>query len=65
MFAYSKRPGTLAAKKIENEIPEPTKKRRLNEIINLQRTHSKYRTSQFIGKTVCVLIEKEKFKKIK
>ena len=58
MFAYSKRPGTLAAKKIENEIPEPTKKRRLNEIINLQRTHSKYRTSQFIGKTVCVLIEK-------
>ena len=29
MFAYSERPGTLAAKKIENNISEPTKKRRL------------------------------------
>ena len=26
MFAYSERPGTLAAKKIENNISEPTKK---------------------------------------
>ena len=58
MFAYSERPGTLAAKKIEDNIPEPTKKRRLQEIIDLQRTHSEYRTRQFIGKTVCVLIEK-------
>tara|TARA_B100001059_G_scaffold74037_2_gene71544 strand:- start:15590 stop:17086 length:1497 start_codon:yes stop_codon:yes gene_type:complete len=58
MFAYSERPGTLAAKKIEDDIPEPTKKRRLQEIIDLQRTHSEYRTRQFIGKTVCVLIEK-------
>ena len=58
MFAYSERPGTLAAKKIEDDIPEPTKKRRLQEIIDLQRVHSKYRTKQFIGKTVCVLIEK-------
>jgi tRNA-2-methylthio-N6-dimethylallyladenosine synthase len=58
MFAYSERPGTLAAKKIEDDIPEPTKKRRLQEIIDLQRAHSEYRTKQFIGKTVCVLIEK-------
>ena len=58
MFAYSERPGTLAAKKIEDDIPESTKKRRLQEIINLQRVHSEYRTQQFIGKTVCVLIEK-------
>lgn len=58
MFAYSERPGTLAAKKIEDDIPEPTKKRRLQEIIDLQRAHSEYRTRQFIGKTVCVLIEK-------
>ena len=58
MFAYSERPGTLAAKKIENNISEPTKKRRLQEIIDLQRVHSEYRTKEFIGKTVCVLIEK-------
>ncbi len=58
MFAYSERPGTLAAKKIEDDIPEPIKKRRLQRIIDLQRTHSEYRTRQFIGKTVCILIEK-------
>lgn len=58
MFAYSERPGTMAAKKIEDDIPESTKKRRLQEIIDLQREHSEYRTRQFIGKTVCVLIEK-------
>ena len=58
MFAYSERPGTLAAKKMEDDIPESTKKRRLQEIIDLQRIHSEYRTRQFIGKTVCVLIEK-------
>ena len=58
MFAYSERPGTLAAKKIEDDIPTSTKKRRLQEIIDLQRVHSEYRTQQFIGKTVCVLIEK-------
>ena len=58
MFAYSERPGTMADKKIEDDIPESTKKRRLQEIIDLQRKHSEYRTRQFVGKTVCVLIEK-------
>ena len=58
MFAYSERPGTLAAKKIEDDIPEFTKKRRLQEIIDLQRIHSESRTKKLIGKTVCVLIEK-------
>ena len=58
MFAYSERPGTVAAKKIEDNIPESTRKRRLQEVINLQRIHSEYRTQQFIGKIVCVLIEK-------
>ena len=59
MFAYSERPGTLAARKIEDDIPPDVKKRRLNEIIALQQQHSRYRTEQFVGKTVCVLIEKE------
>ncbi|MFP2997169.1 tRNA (N6-isopentenyl adenosine(37)-C2)-methylthiotransferase MiaB [Spongiivirga sp. MCCC 1A20706] len=59
MFAYSERPGTLAARKMEDDIPDDIKKRRLNEIISLQQKHSKFRTGQFMGKTVEVLIEKE------
>ena len=58
MFAYSERPGTMAARKFEDDIPEETKKRRLSEIVALQQEHSKYRTKQFLGKTVEVLIEK-------
>ena len=57
MFAYSERPGTLAAKKMEDDIPLATKKRRLQEIINLQQEHSLYRTKQFVGQTQEVLIE--------
>ncbi len=59
MFAYSERPGTMAARKLEDDVPEEVKKRRLTEIVNLQRQHSLYRTQQFVGKTVEVLIEKE------
>jgi len=58
MFAYSERPGTLAARKLEDDIPLETKKRRLQEIINLQQKHSAHRTSAFLGKTVEILIEK-------
>ncbi len=59
MFAYSERPGTMAARKLEDDVPEEVKKRRLTEIVSLQREHSLYRTQQFVGKTVEVLIEKE------
>ena len=58
MFAYSERPGTLAERKMEDDIPEDVKKRRLNEIIQLQQKHSLYRTQQHLGKTEEVLIEK-------
>ncbi|MBJ6368050.1 tRNA (N6-isopentenyl adenosine(37)-C2)-methylthiotransferase MiaB [Snuella sedimenti] len=58
MFAYSERPGTLAERKMEDDIPEDTKKRRLNEIIQLQQKHSLYRTQQHLGKVEEVLIEK-------
>jgi tRNA-2-methylthio-N6-dimethylallyladenosine synthase len=58
MFAYSERPGTMAARKITDNIPESIKKKRLQEIINLQREHSDYRTNRFLGKNVTVLIEK-------
>ncbi|MEM9679616.1 MAG: tRNA (N6-isopentenyl adenosine(37)-C2)-methylthiotransferase MiaB [Bacteroidota bacterium] len=58
MFAYSERPGTLAGRKMEDDIPMDVKKRRLNEIIQLQQKHSHYRTQQHVGKTEEVLIEK-------
>ena len=59
MFKYSERPGTLAYKKYKDNIPEQIKKRRLQEIVDLQQKHSLYRTSSYIGEKVRVLIEKE------
>jgi tRNA-2-methylthio-N6-dimethylallyladenosine synthase len=59
MFMYSERPGTMAARKLEDDVPEEVKKRRLTEIVDLQQKHSAYRTKQFLGKIVEVLIEKE------
>lgn len=59
MFSYSERPGTMAERKLEDDVPEEVKQRRLAEIVALQRKHSLYRTQQFLGKTVEVLIEKE------
>ena len=59
MFAYSERPGTLAARKIEDDVPDEIKKKRLSQIIEKQQSHSKIRTQAFLGQTVCVLIEKE------
>jgi tRNA-2-methylthio-N6-dimethylallyladenosine synthase len=59
MFKYSERPGTMAARKLEDDIPEETKKRRLTEIVDAQRSHSAYRTKGTLGKIVEVLIERE------
>lgn len=58
MFSYSERPGTLAARKLEDDVPEETKKRRLQEIVDLQRAVGLERTQRFLGQTVEVLIEK-------
>jgi len=57
MFAYSTRPGTLAHKKMEDDIPADIKQRRLSEIVALQRNLSHYRTQEFVGKTMEILIE--------
>lgn len=57
MFYYSERPNTYAARKMEDDIPEEVKKRRLNEIIALQRSHSAIRNEAFIGQVKEVLIE--------
>ena len=59
MFAYSERPGTLGAKKFEDDVLESTKKRRLQEIIDLQQEHSRLRTEEHLGKIEEVLVEKE------
>jgi tRNA-2-methylthio-N6-dimethylallyladenosine synthase len=57
MFIYSERPGTLAAKKLADDIPEDVKKRRLQEIIQKQNGHSLARNKRDIGKVHKVLVE--------
>ncbi len=57
MFTYSERPGTLAAKKFADDVPEEVKKRRLTEIINKQQASSLERVQTQIGKVHEVLIE--------
>ncbi len=57
MFYYSERPNTFAARKLEDDVPMEVKKRRLNEIIQLQQKHSLERNQQHIGKVEEVLIE--------
>lgn len=59
MFMYSERPGTMAARKLEDDVPDEEKKRRLIEIVDLQRKHSAYHTERMVGKTVEVLVERE------
>lgn len=57
MFTYSERPGTMAERKMDDDVPEEVKKRRLTEIIDLQQKHAHYRTQQHLGKIEEVLIE--------
>ena len=57
MFTYSERPGTLAGKKMDDDVPHAVKKRRLQEVIDLQQIHALYRTQQHLGKTEEFLIE--------
>ncbi len=57
MFTYSERPGTPAAKKLEDDVPEEIKSKRLSQIIDLQRKHSAERLKTYVGKTQRVLID--------
>jgi tRNA-2-methylthio-N6-dimethylallyladenosine synthase len=57
MFKYSERPGTLAARKYEDDIPERIKGKRLNEIIQLQNRLSLESKEKEVGRTVEVLAE--------
>ena len=57
MYFYSERPGTLAAKRYEDDIPEEIKKRRLQEIVDVQWTLSNESNKRDVGKSFEVLIE--------
>ena len=57
MFFYSERPGTLAARKLADDIPLEVKKRRLQEIIDLQQIHSAERNKRGVGRVHKVLVE--------
>lgn len=57
MFFYSERPGTLAHRRYTDDIPEDIKKRRLQEIVDVQSKLSHQSNLRDIGKTFKVLIE--------
>lgn len=57
MYFYSERPGTLAARRFKDDVPETVKKRRLQEIITLHRQKSLESMQKDVGKVFTVLIE--------
>ncbi|HXM71640.1 MAG TPA: MiaB/RimO family radical SAM methylthiotransferase [Candidatus Dormibacteraeota bacterium] len=54
---YSPRPGTFAADKLKDDIPQDEKLRRLNDLLSLQRGIATRKTARWIGRDVEVLIE--------
>ncbi len=58
MYSYSERPGTLAGRKMKDDVPDEIKARRLQEIVDLQQQHARLRNEEFIGQTVEVLVER-------
>ena len=57
LYFYSERPGTLAARRFEDDVPLDTKKRRLQEMVDLYRAHSLISMKKDVGKICKVLIE--------
>jgi tRNA-2-methylthio-N6-dimethylallyladenosine synthase len=57
LYYYSERPGTLAARRFEDDVPLDVKKRRLQELVDLYRGHSLRNMEKEIGKTFKVLVE--------
>ncbi|MBR1573285.1 MAG: tRNA (N6-isopentenyl adenosine(37)-C2)-methylthiotransferase MiaB [Bacteroidales bacterium] len=57
MFAYSERPGTLAARHYPDDVPPEVKNRRLTEIIELQNVLSLESNRRDVGRTFRVLVE--------
>ncbi len=57
-FKYSARPGTKAAEYADS-VPEEIKQKRLEKMIEVQRTHTLYRNKLHIGEVMSVLVEKD------
>jgi len=57
LYFYSERPGTLAARRFEDDVPLDVKKRRLQELVDLYRIHSLRSMQKEVGKTFKVLVE--------
>ncbi len=57
MYFYSERPGTLAARRFKDDVPQEVKKRRLQEMVDLYRGHSLLSMQKDVGKTFKVLVE--------
>ena len=57
MYFYSERPGTLAARRFKDDIPEEIKKRRLQEMVVLHRANTLQSMQRDVGKTCKVLVE--------
>ncbi|MBC9912841.1 tRNA (N6-isopentenyl adenosine(37)-C2)-methylthiotransferase MiaB [Chitinophaga varians] len=57
MYFYSERPGTLAQRRYQDDIPEDVKKRRLAEVVELHRQQSERSMKNDVGKTFKVLVE--------
>lgn len=57
LYFYSERPGTLAARRFEDDVPLDVKKRRLQELVDLYRDHSLISMQKDVGKTFKVLVE--------
>lgn len=57
MFKYSERPGTYASKRMEDNVPEDVKSRRLQEIIDLQLELSRESNKRDVGKEFEILVE--------
>lgn len=59
MYFYSERPGTLAARRYTDDVPEEVKKERLSRIVTLQGRLSRESNQRDLGKPFQVLIEGE------
>lgn len=57
LYFYSERPGTLAARRFEDDVPLETKKRRLQELVDLYRVQSLESMQRDVGKQFAVLVE--------
>ena len=57
IFKYSERPGTKAAELFADDVPEPVKKRRNNELLAVQDAISLELNRRFIGRKVEILVE--------